>query len=131
MGKNKNKEHLSNTYDSHHVLHYRQEWELRPPAKKIRNNPWLVPTIARDVHEELHREAPIVPLLGYHALMRTANDFQPREGDYLGSIDELLFSIDRSIQHPKTKMVEAELAQLTMRALELQKPFIRKGLIAP
>lgn len=89
-----------------------------------------MPTISREVHEELHSKAPIVPLLGYHALIRTASDFKAQEGDYMRTIDELLFSIDRSIQHPKTKFVEAELAQLTMRAIEIQKPFIKQGLIA-
>lgn len=117
------------SHDGHHVLNYRREWTLRPQAETIRENPWLIAPIDREVHDELHRECPPVPLLGYHALLRVANDFRPRPGDHLGSMDELIMSIDRAIQHPKTKPIEAELGMLTMRAVELQKPFIRQGLV--
>lgn len=116
--------------DKHHVLHHARDWLTRKPAEALRENEWLIPPLDRDVHEDLHRAVPAVPLLGYHALVRTANDFTPHPGDYLRSMDEFIKSVDRAIHHRLTKPLEAELGMLTMRAVELQKPFIKMGLKA-
>lgn len=113
--------------DGHHVLHYKQEWRLRPEAKKIREHESLIPTIDRSLHNEIHKECPPVPMLGYHALKRTGILWVPSR-DTLESIDNLLFAIDRATQTPRTHRIERELGLLTIEAIELQKPFLKEGL---
>lgn len=112
--------------DKHHILHSRQEWRLRSESRQLREHPSLVPTIDRELHNEIHRECPPVPLLGYHALRSTLELWTPRR-DTLQSIDNLLFAISETNRHPRAHPIERELGMLAMEAIELQKPFIRSG----
>lgn len=118
----------SPTYrDGHHILHNRQEWSLRPEAQYIREHPSLIPRIPREVHEELHKACPPVPLLGFYALKRTVKMWTP-DNFTLASIDNLQFAIEDAAKHEKSHEIESQLAYLAIEALELQKPFIREGL---
>lgn len=110
--------------DRHHILHNRQEWTLRPQAERLRETPQLVPLIDREVHEEIHRECPVVPLLGYHALNRVNGVFRPVKFDTLKTIDNLLLSIDYAVDHPKAHPLERQLGQLVIATIETQRPFI-------
>lgn len=109
--------------DAHHILHYRREWTLRPPAQKIRENHNLIPRIDRQAHVEIHRECPPVPLLGYHALQRTVKLWEPAGGT-IKSLDSLCSAIDASASNSLSHPLERELAYLTIEALELQRPFL-------
>lgn len=110
--------------DSHHVLWPRQEYTLRPEAKKLRESQGLVPKIDRSLHDEIHRNCPPVPLLGFHALQRTLREFQPHP-DTLISMDNLMFAIEISGKHPKAHDIERELAALAVQAIDLQREFLR------
>lgn len=110
----------------HHPLHPEKEWMLRPQAEVLREN--ITPRMDMEIHNELHDKTPAVPMLGFHALLKTAHEFQPYH-DTMRDLDQLLFIIDRAIHHPRSHQIETELGMLTMRAIELQKPYIRKGLI--
>jgi len=112
--------------DGHHVIFNRQEWNLRPEAQAIREHPSLIPRLDRAVHEELHRECPPVPLLGFYALKRTLKEWYPQR-DTLESMDSLLFAMDLAAQSEKAHLIESELVRLAMQAVELQKPFIKEG----
>ena len=114
--------------DNHHILHYRREWDVRPEGQKIRATPSLIPRMERSVHNELHRECPPVPALGYHALQRVAHDFIPK-GDTREDIDRLILSIERAGNHPKTHAIERDMGQLTIQAIEMQKPFLEFGMV--
>lgn len=113
--------------DAHHVLHYKKEWTLRDQAKDIRNYPSLIPTIPRQVHEEIHRNVPPVPLLGYHALMRVQRDWV-RDRDTMQSIDNLLIAIEGASRHERAHPIERELALLAMEAIDLQRPYLKEVL---
>lgn len=109
--------------DSHHILHNRQEWELRAEGKALRRTKSLIPTLTRAEHEEIHANVPAVPLLGYHALRRTLQLFEPTNNT-LESVDSLIRSIDESGRNPKAHYVERGVSELAIWALELQLPFL-------
>lgn len=113
--------------DRHHILTPGKEWELRPESEYLRQHPSLVARIGRVAHSNLHAEVPCVPLLPYNILVKTARDYQS-ESCPLKSVESLMRTIEVStaLTHPHD--IEQEMAQLTMRALDLQRPFIADGL---
>lgn len=113
--------------DRHHLLFDRQEWSLRPEGILLRENPSLIITMDRGVHMELHRKCPSVPVLGRFALYRAARDFRPTD-DKLESVDNLLFAIDKANKSPKSHSLERSLGELTMQAIEMQKPYLIEGM---
>lgn len=117
--------------NGHHVLFYRNEWEARPDAKAVRRNPFLIPPLERDAHDELHRNVQYVPPLGRHLMALIKRDFLPIKDDYTGSIESLMFEIEDKTKDRRVSELEAGVALLAVHALELQLPFIREGLIRP
>lgn len=84
----------------------------------------------RSVHEHLHRYTTPVPPLGVYALQRVVRDFKPSR-DVFQSIDNLMTSIEGAANHPKAHALERELAYIAIDAIDLQRPFIKEGLILP
>jgi len=109
--------------DGHHIIHNRMEWSLRPEAKLIRDTPSLIVRMDRSDHDEIHRYCPPVPLLGYHALIRTLQTFEQGETP-LKTMDNLMYSIEIASKHPKAHEIEKQLANLAIWAIDLQRPFI-------
>lgn len=114
--------------DRHHILNSRVEWTLRPHAAKLRGTPSLIPTLDREVHEELHRECPPVPLLGAYALRGTLERFVPTH-DVLRDMDGLMEAIERSSRHRMVHPIERDLAGLAIEAIDMQRPYIIDGII--
>ena len=52
-------------------------------------------------------------------------------GDYLRSIESLMFEIEEKARDRRVSELETGVALLAVHALELQLPFIREGLIRP
>lgn len=113
--------------DGHHIVNNRLEWSLRPEAKQLRETPSLIPRLERPLHEQIHRDTPAVPLLGYHTLRRTLNTFEPTN-DTLETMSNLMLSIEDASLHTKAHYVERELAMLAVYAIDLQRPYIKEGL---
>ena len=109
--------------DAHHLLHNKQEWSLRPDGKALRETPSLIPRIDRGLHNEIHRNVPAVPLLGYFALQRTLREFYPTR-DTLSSMDNLIVAMDIASKHHKAHVIEKAQVHLSIWALELQRPYI-------
>ena len=116
--------------DRHHILHNRVEWHSRPESAQLRETPSLMPMIDRQVHNDLHRYCPPVPTLGIYALQRVVRDFRPST-DVFQSIENLMTSIERSADHPRMHELEREMAYIAIDAIDLQRPFIKEGLILP
>lgn len=114
--------------DRHHILHSKQEWSLRPYARQLRGTPSLIPTLERDAHEALHRNCPPVPLLGQWALQGTVMRFTP-SGDTFKDIDHLLSCIERATRGERFHPLERELAGLAIEAVDLQRPYLREGML--
>jgi hypothetical protein len=112
--------------DRHHLLNTEKDWDLRPESAVLRNNPMLIARIGRLAHNMNHAANPAVPVPSYHILKRAAIDFRPAD-DVLGSMDNLMLVLDMAAKHPRAHSVERDLAQLTIRAIELQRPFVILG----
>lgn len=113
--------------DKHHILYERRPWTHRREAEQLREMPSLIPSIDREAHNELHRHCPPVPLLGYHALLRTLSTYEPSD-DPLGSIGRLQLAMESAAEHPKAHPIERQLAYLAIHAVDLQVPYIKEGL---
>lgn len=116
-----------NYQDRHHILHHRQEWDLRPESAALRGDPSLIPLIDRTVHEELHRVSPAVPLLSYHVLVRVLNLYEPQR-DVIDSMDNLMLTIDHAARHRRAHRVERGIANLAIEALDIQRAVLRGNL---
>ena len=114
--------------DRHHILNDRVSWTTRPQGTALREVPSLIPQMDRAYHEELHAACPPVPMLGYYALMIVQSTFN--EGhNTLSSMDNLMASIEWAAENPRTHELESELCYLAIRAIDLQRPFIREGMV--
>lgn len=116
--------------DRHHIVHNRLEWSSRPESSAIRETISLIPRMDRAAHDELHRNCPPIPLLGFHALQRTLSDFHPTH-DTFESMDALMKSMEYASHHPKAHPIEKQMALLAIQAVDLQRPYVRAGIILP
>jgi hypothetical protein len=119
---------MSNRLSNHHILHEAWAWNSNIRAKELRDTRSLIPRIPRDVHDELHEACPHVPILGSYALAATVKHFEPT-GDTMRDMDGVMSAIERASRHPRAHMIERDLAGLAIEAIDLQRPYIRKGLI--
>ena len=110
-----------NMEDRHHILHTRMQWTSSKGAESLRETPELIPTIDRRLHEYIHRNSAIIPLLGHYALDYVNSKFQPVEGDTLASIDSLMETIESAGMHWKAHPIEQKLGELAVEALEIQR----------
>lgn len=117
-------------FDRHHINFGRREHELRAESRMIRETPSLIPLMERGAHTELHKHCPAVPVLGYHALMRVARDFDPSP-DTFESLENLMFAIESAARHPRMHELERRMADIAIESLDLQRPFIRAGIVLP
>lgn len=113
--------------EKHHAAFDRVSWAASQSGKIIRNNVWLQPKLEREPHAELHRIVALVPVMGKHTMQLVARDFHAVQGDYVKSIEELMFTIEEAVQHPRTTKLEKDLSELTVHAFELQLPFIKEA----
>lgn len=114
--------------DKHHVLFNKREWESRPQYKELRQNSGLIVPIDREVHNELHRNVTQVPVLGYYGIMAVQKEFY-RGRTHLDTVDNLLFALESVERHPRLSDLDKALAGIALQAVEIQRPFIAKGLI--
>lgn len=117
--------------DKHHVIHNRQEWNLRPEGMAIREHHTMLFEGPRSIHDELHANVPAVPLLGIHALQRTVSLWRPDETDQMKSVENLQRAIERAVHHPRSHAIETQLGYLAVHAIDLQKPYLREMLGSP
>lgn len=113
--------------DAHHILHEKYSWNSRPESAALRAEPTLIPTIPRRIHNEIHHHVPAVPLLPLHGLMRVWSRFEPGNNT-MQSVDNLMMSIEQSTKHPKMRNIERDLCHLAVRAIDLQRPYLRQGI---
>lgn len=113
----------------HHVQFPRLVHEANKDTKEVRRNHWLIPPLIVLGHIALHDEISVVPVLDRFTAQRVNRDFVPHRGDYIRSVENLMFAIDDALKHPKTRAIEIENAQVAIHALELQLPFIKEFVV--
>lgn len=109
--------------ERHHILFNKRAWSSYEEGRSLRESPSLIVPLESDIHRELHRNVPIVPLLGYYSLSSVAAGYEP---DYkpLKDISQLQSLIERTKTHPRAHGIEKGLADLAIHALDLQRPFL-------
>lgn len=113
--------------DRHHILFSRKVWQSSELSGGLRSTPSLVPKIDRELHNEIHRQVPLVPMLGYHALARTVRMFYP-SGETLQDISRLQIAMEDAVDHPKATRTEKKLAELACYELSVQSYMLKDEL---
>ncbi len=113
----------------HHLLYTRATWESQSQTASLRRNPNLIFRMHDDPHAELHKAVPTVPVLDHITAGLVAVNFEPVFANKLASVDNLLTQIDKQSTNYNATTIQRELGAVTMHAIEMQKPFIREGLI--
>lgn len=115
--------------ERHHVAFNRFAWTANKNLEGLREDRRLIVPLDPDTHRELHQEVSHVPPLSYHMARHVLRAYSEFEADtYLHNVENLQFSIEEAMQHPRADRIERELGELTMYALDLQKPFIDESL---
>ena len=113
-------------FDAHHLAHDRVSWEARPESLAIRENDSMIAHgMGRKAHELLHYMTAAVPVPGIHALQYVANRL-PSGLDVISGIDTYSSLLEQAGNHPKAKYVEKELGQLSIQAMQAQKPYLQE-----
>lgn len=114
--------------NQHHLLYPRQPWNSHFATRNLRQKNALIVPIEEEIHEALHREVPVVPLLDHYTALTVRRDFTPYD-HYRKSMDNLVKCIDVALRGSRVQPIQRELGQLTIHALELQKPYLEMGAI--
>lgn len=115
--------------DRDHLLFYRTYWEACGDGRTLRRNRWLIPPLDREIHEAKHGEVAFVPMLGRFVLQRVVRDFKPEQGDYVGSLDGLINTIETAQRDNRLPHDERQYAAFTIDALARTRPFVVEGLV--
>lgn len=115
--------------NGHHLLFDRPLWELQKPSRSLRRTPELIFPMYEEPHGDLHRKIGCVPVMNYIMAERVSQRFEPVVGDRFKSVDKLLFALEATALHYRDRPVEHELLNLVALAIDLQRPYIREGLI--
>lgn len=122
---------MRSPYERHHILHERRQWASQTPQRELRLSRGMIVPLTPEIHRPvLHANAPAVPLLPYHIAARALGLYYPHP-DVATAVDNMCFAIQEAAQHPKVHSVEHDLANLTIRALEIQRPFLIEGQMHP
>ena len=113
----------------HHIIFTDATQCAQLATKAIRNCLWLRPRMHQEPHDDIHKALATVPVLDHYTAQRVQRLFHPHPGNYLSTVDNLMFAVDEAIQHPKVRIIERGLGELVIAALEIQKPFLRDGII--
>lgn len=81
-----------------------------------------------DPHRALHATVPGVPVLDIFAQQRVASLYRPTH-DIMDNIELYMLAVEEAVASPKSHSIERQLASLVIHAVDLQRPFIREGLV--
>lgn len=113
-------------FDYHHYCYYKGVWEMNE-LREIRENPRHKVLIHRMGHIALHRAVECVPPLSVHLAGNVIQELKAYDDkDPLTNLDNLQSSINYAKTYPRTSELEKRIAELTIYALDLQKPFIKE-----
>ena len=112
-------------YNDHHTAHNKGFWDGHLASRHIRENPSM---IAHDLgvtaHNLLHKMTMPVPVPSIPTLQYV--DRRLYKGyDVFRGIDEYSRLVEESIKNPRARPLEIELADLSVRALREQIPYLK------
>lgn len=113
----------------HHVMFYKRLHEATPVHKMFRTKQLgLIARMGADYHKGLHAAVPGVPILDIFAQQRVANIYKPT-GNILDNMEEFMRAVEKAMASPKAHSIERQIACLAIHAVDLQRPFIREGIL--
>lgn len=111
----------------HHVLFYGAQWEAMVATNALRKMRGLqTGPNRREPHDRLHRHIEHVPALSQYMAGNALSNYIDTPGDTLRSMDSLMKAIELAQKHPRATPVEIALADLTIQAVDLQRPYVRE-----
>lgn len=113
-------------FDRDHAFWTETHWKSEKRANTLRTMGSLIIRLDRLTHEVKHRETPPIPLLGYYTLGRVLQTYEPGRTP-IESIDNVQLAIEQAANTPQTHDIEKHLAELTVWALDLGKPYWRQS----
>ena len=113
---------------AHHILYTGAAYDSHFATRKLRSMPEHIVPMDEEIEGVLHKNIPVIPLLGHHAAMYVLKNYDPHP-NVLRTMPRLMTSIEESVRIHQAKPIERELALLTVHALELQLPFIKAGVL--
>ncbi len=115
--------------NKHHGNFPRNQHDSMTTSRIIRADSRLIFPIEADVHNELHRNVSLVPVLSHYVGMRAYSLFKQEGdlGDPIKNIENWQRSIEEAIKHPRADILEQHIGLLAVHAYDLQKPYIQEG----
>lgn len=110
----------------HHVLFYRAQWEAMPATKELRQKPGLIVPGIRGPHDFLHRHIEHVPAISHYMAMHALQEYVDHPRNHLRSADSVMRAIEKATEHPRATPVEIAVGELAIRAIDLQRPYLRE-----
>ena len=117
--------------ENHHVLWPSRLHRAQKPSKILRENQWLKPPMHEDIHESLHRHIAMVAVPSYFMAMKINQNFEPVEGNYIRTVDRLLFAIDDMKNDYRINSIERHIAEVMLIGVDSQIMYIKEGLWVP
>lgn len=111
-------------FNHHHILFDRTQWESSELSLKLRDKSSLLVFMDIDEHRELHAHCPSVPLMSHYIQDMTLRELKS-SSDPIIALSNLELAIERAQHRQQANDLEKRLADLTLEAIELQKPFIQ------
>jgi hypothetical protein len=115
--------------NGHHVLFEKSLWRSNEPLKKLRASPGLKPGLDSDIHNSLHAACGFVPAFNYVFASQVFTRFIDRPNNPNIAVENLLFAIDDVVHNRRLKQVEKQVGELAIISIEMQRPFIKDGLL--
>lgn len=114
--------------DRHHLLFERNNWDATAPGRTLRATPSLIPKLDREVHEQIHRDIPSIPILGHAAMLAIRMRFNPT-GDTLRDMDGFALAYDRATKSPRSHQAERDIAGIAIEQFLKQKAYVMEGIL--
>jgi hypothetical protein len=116
-------------HNDHHILHHAKQHEATPDNHWLRTKALgMIACMDIDAHDALHKACPGVPPLDIWTAQRVRRLYVPNPNPLI-AIENYMRAVETASDHPKSHFIERQLSDLAIHAVDLQRPFIREGLI--
>lgn len=112
----------------HHILFDRVSHEANKDNRSVRRSLGMLATMDVFAHRELHRQCPSVPVFGPNMASMVRVRYRPHGNPMIG-MENYMRAVEEAAQHPRAHQIDKELASLVIMAVDIQRPFIRQGLV--
>ena len=114
----------------HHFLHHRVNYEKNADLHWLRTRAvGMMALMHLQPHDDLHDNCPGVPPLDIFTAQIVRRIYVPDPNPLIG-IENFMTAVELASSRAKTHEVERSLAELVIHAVDLQRPFIRQGLVS-